>query len=99
MICGGVMSVKTRRRLQFLVGRWDGQPQWRRPGWRESFGEPYLRCTTATKRVPAVASPRETQQGEDLDQPRGNTGGLSSWFAALKRRRVFRALVGYGIAA
>jgi len=26
-------------------------------------------------------------------------GGLSSWFAELKRRRVFRALAGYGIAA
>ncbi len=48
-----------------------------------------------------MASPTETEQGKDLGQPSpgGSMGGLSNWFAELKRRRVFRALVGYGIAA
>ncbi len=42
---------------------------------------------------------RGTQPGKDLGQLEVNTGGLTSWFAELKRRRVFRTLVAYGIAA
>src|SRR5712692_4792830 len=44
-----------------------------------------------------MASPTETQQGKELSPPGGKMGGSGSWFAELKRRRVFRALVGYGI--
>jgi len=43
----------------------------------------------------------ENQEGKHSDQPSpgSSKGASSNWFAELKRRRVFRALVAYGIAA
>jgi serine/threonine-protein kinase len=43
----------------------------------------------------------ENQEGKRVDQPSPeiSKGGSTNWFAELKRRRVFRALVAYGIAA
>jgi len=60
--------------------------------------------------VTLVASGPETEQGGsagtregtalgDLSMPPPKAAGLRSWFAELKRRRVFRALVAYGIAS
>jgi serine/threonine-protein kinase len=48
-----------------------------------------------------LASPTETKQGKELGEssPQGSVGGIRHWFAELRRRRVIRALIGYGIAA
>src|SRR6516225_3757137 len=44
---------------------------------------------------PSLVEPSPSRRAEVLPKP----PGLNSWFAELKRRRIFRALVGYGIAA
>ena len=48
-----------------------------------------------------MASPTETQEGKDLSHPSPGSGRArsSTWFSELKRRRVIRTLVGYGIAS
>ncbi len=48
-----------------------------------------------------MTSRTENQEakGPSHPSPGGSAGGLSKWFAELRRRRVFRALVAYGIAA
>ena len=49
---------------------------------------------------PVVPSGKDSQEGKEPGQPStaGNIGGLRDWVGELKRRRVFRALVAYGIA-
>jgi hypothetical protein len=78
--------------------------------WYEWFTGSRFRCMNGLVRslgAPTESSPKEGGRHPAPTSARSNSSagataqptGLGDWFAELKRRRIFRAIVGYGIAA